>query len=232
MGKLWQICFVFVRNDSASEMVVGWLRFLFGCFFGGDSFSWGERGSFLKSATTSVMFCVWEGVHSVCRMVCRTWYFLIPGRLCSHKLYYCPCWMPVKLETLYYNSRLDACPKWVVACASASIGFACWHMIWVSKSLQAIMAFVVRSKSDCKTASAGPNVRALALFGPRVGEATNWVEGGQLNYFCLSQTEQLMSQVKQRSRNSDGVWAPSYSMAYFLISIPHTLCVHKKLWFI
>lgn len=39
MGKLWQICFVFVRNDSASEMVVGWLGFLFGCFFGGDSFS-------------------------------------------------------------------------------------------------------------------------------------------------------------------------------------------------
>jgi len=37
--------------------------------------------------------------------------------------------MPVELETLRYDLCLDACPKGVVASASASIGFACWHVI-------------------------------------------------------------------------------------------------------
>lgn len=63
------ICFVFVRNDSASEMVVGCLGWFFGVFCG-DFFLEGNE-SFLKSPVTSVMFSsVYEKLYTVSAKWC------------------------------------------------------------------------------------------------------------------------------------------------------------------
>lgn len=130
------------------------LGFFVGIFF--------LRGMSVSSSPVPLQLCSWLYTMSAKRCVgCGVFWFLKDSVVINcitahaeHLLNLKPC----------VTIRLDACPRGVVACASASIGFACWHMISVSKSLQANMVFVVGSKSDYTTASAGPNVRAQALF--------------------------------------------------------------------